>query len=283
MKVNGAKKQTLFLTAVNGVVRALGLLMRVFLSRMLGAEIMGIMELAQSVHMVVITPLTSGLPSAISRLTAKSLPQNRLSPLHSGLWIARVSSAVLIPLMWIGALPISRLMGDVRVLPSLWFSAPCILILGYSAAYNGYCYGADLGTVPAISELIEQISRFTFTLLFLHLFQHFTPAWAAAVPTAATMLAEIIGLVYVIHTLHLPNPAPEGSYRQNLRSVSRLAFPTTVSRLLQTALRSLTAILIPVQLQRSGLSTAEATMRLGMLNGMVMPVLMLPCIFTSIG
>jgi len=124
MTIKGAKQQTLFLTGINGVVRALGLMMRVLLSRFLGAEIMGIMELAQSVHMVVITPLTSGLPSAISRLTAKSLPQNRLSPLHSGLWIARVSSAVLIPLMWIGALPISRLMGDVRVLPSLWFSAP---------------------------------------------------------------------------------------------------------------------------------------------------------------
>lgn len=64
MKAVGAKKQTVFLTGVNAVVRALGLLMRVMLSRLLGAEIMGIAELAQGVHMLAITPLTSGLPLA---------------------------------------------------------------------------------------------------------------------------------------------------------------------------------------------------------------------------
>ena len=52
MKAVGAKKQTVFLTGVNAVVRALGLLMRVMLSRLLGAEIMGIAELAQGVHML---------------------------------------------------------------------------------------------------------------------------------------------------------------------------------------------------------------------------------------
>ena len=56
MKAVGAKKQTVFLTGVNAVVRALGLLMRVMLSRLLGAEIMGIAELAQGVHMLAITP-----------------------------------------------------------------------------------------------------------------------------------------------------------------------------------------------------------------------------------
>ena len=72
MKAVGAKKQTVFLTGVNAVVRALGLLMRVMLSRLLGAEIMGIAELAQGVHMLAITPLTSGLPLAISRMTARA-------------------------------------------------------------------------------------------------------------------------------------------------------------------------------------------------------------------
>ena len=50
MKAVGAKKQTVFLTGVNAVVRALGLLMRVMLSRLLGAEIMGIAELAPPSH-----------------------------------------------------------------------------------------------------------------------------------------------------------------------------------------------------------------------------------------
>ena len=77
MKAVGAKKQTVFLTGVNAVVRALGLLMRVMLSRLLGAEIMGIAELAQGVHMLAITPLTSGLPLAISRMRQRTKSKSR--------------------------------------------------------------------------------------------------------------------------------------------------------------------------------------------------------------
>ena len=81
-----AAKQTLKITAINGVVRALGMLLRILLSRLLGAEIMGIAELSQSVHMLAITPLTSGLPLAVSRMTAKAKPEDRTKPLLAGIW-----------------------------------------------------------------------------------------------------------------------------------------------------------------------------------------------------
>ena len=131
-----AAKQTLKITAVNGIVRALGMLLRILLSRLLGAEIMGIAELSQSVHMLAITPLTSGLPLAVSRMTAKARPEDRTKPLLAGLWLVRIATLVLMPLMLFFSPQLARLTGDVRVLPSLWCSAPCILILGYSAVYN---------------------------------------------------------------------------------------------------------------------------------------------------
>ena len=155
MKAVGAKKQTVFLTGVNAVVRALGLLMRVMLSRLLGAEIMGIAELAQGVHMLAITPLTSGLPLAISRMTARAPKDEKQKPLLAGVFLVRVASAALIPALLLFSPLLARWMGDVRVLPSLWFSAPCILILGYSAAFNGYCYGMERSLEPALLRVSE--------------------------------------------------------------------------------------------------------------------------------
>ena len=280
MKVKGAKQQTLLLTGVNGIVRALGLVMRVVLSRFLGAEIMGIMELSQSVHMVAISPLTSGLPAAVCRLTAKADNDQKTLPLASGIYLTRAVSLLMIPAFWLLSGPIARLTGDIRVMPSLWFSAPCILILGYSAVYNGYCYGTNLPHIPAVSELLEQCLRLVFTFAFLSIFRHLTASWMACIPTVATMLAEVIGLGYVMHRLHrITVPVNQSHVFQ--KSVLHLAVPTTLTRCLQTLLRSVTAIAIPIRLQQSGLSAAEATSRLGMLNGMVMPILMLPCIFTS--
>ncbi|MCI6377322.1 MAG: oligosaccharide flippase family protein [Clostridiales bacterium] len=280
MKATGAKKQTLFLTGINATVRALGLLLRVILSRFLGAEIMGISELAQSVHMLVITPLTSGMPMAISRMTARAKEADKQKPLLAGIWLVRVASAILIPALLLLSPLLARWMGDVRVLPSMWFSAPCILILGYSAAFNGYCYGMEWSKIPALSELIEQVSRLGFTLMLLTVLERLTAPWLAAMPVAATMVAELIGLAFVLNVVRIPLYDTSGAARWR-SPIFRLAAPATVTRLVQTLLRSLTAILIPLKLQQSGLSAAESTARLGMFNGMVMPIIMLPCVFTS--
>ena len=280
MKLAGAKKQTVFLTAVNAVVRALGLLMRIWMSRLVGAEVMGVMELAQSVHMTAIAPLTSGLPVAVTRLTAKAASGDKDNALASGLLLVRRVSFFLVPVLWFLSPAIARWMGDVRVLPSLWFTAPCILILGYSAAYNGYCYGMEKSHLPALSELIEQAVRLGLTVLLLAQLRFLTPAWQAAVPVSATMMAEIIGLWFVICKACAPRKEAQPCAACT-KAIVHLAAPATLTRLFQTLLRSLTAILIPIRLQKSGLPAAEATAQLGMLNGMVMPILMMPGVFTS--
>lgn len=280
MTLSEAKKQTLLLTLINGVVRALGLMMRVMLSRVAGAEVMGVMELAQSVHMVAIAPVTSGLPAAVTRLTAKAKESEKQLPLQAGFWITRWVSFLLVPLLWLLSPLIAHWMGDTRVLPSLWFTAPCVLVLGYSACCNGYCYGVEKSLIPAASELLEQVVRVGGTLAACMALHHLTAGWLAAVPAAAMLIAEWIGLIYALRALRLPSVHTEASARYR-RPLLELACPSTVNRLFQTLLRSFTAILIPIRLQQSGLSTAEATSRLGMLNGMVMPILMLPCIFTS--
>lgn len=274
------KKQTLHLTMVNGIVRFLGMVMRVVLSRMMGAEIMGITELAQSVHMLAITPLTSGLPLAVSRLTAKASAADRTRALEAGVSIVRMVALCMIPLMFLLSPLLARSTGDMRVLPSLWFSAPCILILGYSAVYNGYCYGTEQSGLPAWSELIEQTARLVIACGLLFTLRRLSAPWLAAVPVFSTMTAEIIGLFFVIGMLKLPK-ADTHDLKKWTKPILQLAVPATAARFAATLLRALESIILPARLIISGLDQHEALSRLGMLNGMVMPLTMLPCIFTS--
>ena len=277
MKSANARKQTILLTAVNAVVRALGLCLRVWMSRQLGAEAMGIMEMTQSVHMVAIAPLTSGFPVAVSRLTAKAQKPEPI--LSAGLALVRKACLFLIPLFCLASPWTAKLMGDIRVLPSLWFSTPCMIILGYSAVCNGYCYGIGKSELPALSELIEQVLRCLFTVFLLKNLSNLSLPWLAAIPTAATMTAELIGLIFVLKML--PRSKSATIETNSNRQLMQLALPITLTRIMQTALRSLNAIVIPLRLQSTGLSAAEATAQLGMLNGMIGPFLVLPGIFTS--
>ena len=274
------REQAVLLTLTNTIVRAMGFLMRVLFSRMLGPEIMGIMELGGSVHMMAITPATAGLPLAVSRLTAKAAEGRKEEALQAGKRLVRLLSLVWIPVYLLLTPIIARLLGDDRTFPSLLMSAPCILVLGYSAAYNGYCYGMNNAWPPALSELTEQTLRFLVAFLLIKTLPNLSAAWAASVPGFATAVSEAAGVILVILMLRLPKPSTPPS-KQTQKQVLRLALPPTATRLTSTVLRSMNAMMIPLRLRASGLDLIEATSRFGMLAGMVLPVVMLPSVFTG--
>ena len=62
---------------------------------------------------------TSGLPVAISRLTAQERDGKRGSALFAGLWLVQRLCWVCIPMMLLLIPLLGRWMGDARVLPSL--------------------------------------------------------------------------------------------------------------------------------------------------------------------
>ena len=64
MSGESLKKQALLTAGGGALTRAMGFGLRLFLSRTLGAEALGIMELASGAHMLALTPGTAGLPGS---------------------------------------------------------------------------------------------------------------------------------------------------------------------------------------------------------------------------
>ena len=69
MKKQSVRRQAAILTCCNAFTRALGFVLRIVLSRLLGAEAVGVMELSHSAHMLSITPVTAGVPLGVSGTT----------------------------------------------------------------------------------------------------------------------------------------------------------------------------------------------------------------------
>ena len=69
--VASLKKQALVMTLANAYTRALGFVLRIISARLMGAEAMGVMEMSSSAVMLAITPVTAGIPTALSRLAAR--------------------------------------------------------------------------------------------------------------------------------------------------------------------------------------------------------------------
>lgn len=267
------------LVCANVFTRALGFVLRVTMSRLIGAEALGVMELSHSAHMLSVAPMTAGLPMAVSRMTARD---GHDGALRAGRQLIGRMSAICLPLWLVLSPVIAWLLGDMRVLPALWAFTPCMVILGLSAVYNGYCYGLGNAWPPALSEMLEQTLRMMLTAALLMGLPMLTTAGRAAVPAFSTAIAELMGLALVVWLLRRGHVrADDTALPAARREIVRLSLPLTGSRLLTTFLRAATGALIPQRLMASGLSNAAATGALGMLQGMVMPVLFLPGIVTG--
>ena len=276
MRRQSVKRQAAVLACANGAVRALGFLLHVILGRMLGAEALGIFELAHSAHMLAVTPVTAGLPTAVSRLTARrgdgaALAAGRRLAMRAGLALT---------LLWLALSPgIAGLLGDPRTLPALWVFAPCVLFSGLGAVYHGFCYGQGKAWPPAWATLTEQAARFLLCAPLL--IPGLTAAGRAAVPGAAETLGEVaaLGVLLLLLRGSMPGSLPRDKALE--KELLQLSLPLTGTRLIQTASRALLSGLLPRRLVAAGMPPTQATAAVGLLHGMVLPVIFLPGILTA--
>ena len=274
--------QTMFLSASHFVVRVIGFIMRIWLSRELGPMAMGLVELASSAQMLLLAPVISGLPAAMSRMCAKAEAPEQIRILRSGVLLSLLASLPLTVLAFVFRTPLCLWLGDVRTMPALLVYLPCLPVLGISCALNGYCYGSGKPVPPALSEILEQIVRFLLTIRLLSLLRSWPTMLRAAIPAFCTLAGETIALMMMVILIGraLFFTSGKGSRRKIIRELISLALPLTGMRLVSSLMRTVQSVLIPGRLQASGLTAGEALSQLGMLNGMLMPVLLLPSFIT---
>ena len=255
MKKESLKRQAMITACCGALVRAMGFGLRLWISRLLGAEALGVTELASGAHMLALTPAAAGLPSAVSRLTAKAEnTEQRQIALYAGRQMAAWLGLWVTPLFLLLSPLLARLLGDERTLPALVFFAPCVLTVGMSSVYDGYFFGQGKALPPALSEGAEQIVR----------------------------LCVVGALAFLV-----PRAGKIPGYRRDARlpgvrkQLLSLSLPLLLNRLCHTALRSLCGVVIPLRLMADGLDRAEAMSRLGMFSGMAMPLMFLPCLISG--
>ncbi|MDO5325948.1 MAG: oligosaccharide flippase family protein [Clostridia bacterium] len=278
MKQMSLKKQAMITAGSSALMRALGFGIRLWISRMLGAEALGIMELASGAHMLALTPAAAGLPSAVSRLTAKakSEEQKQLT-LYAGRRAAIWMGCLITPLFFFLSPLIAEALGDGRTLPALLFFAPCVLTVGVSSVYDGYFFGQGKALPPALSEGAEQMARIGVLAAFVFLIPRVTVAYRAALPALASSVGEAVGLIVILLLAgSIPSYRKHPDERRMRKQLARLSAPLLLNRLCHTALRSLCGIVIPLRLMAAGYGRPEALSQFGMFNGMVMPLMFLP-------
>jgi len=279
------------LASANVVVRAMGFIYQIILSRLLGPEGMGIYQLVLPPYSIALALTASGIPVAVSRLVASrnAIGQHNEAKKFVSAAIGIVSSlGILISfLMIVGSQWLSySVLNDPRTRLPLIILFPCVIITSTGAVFKSYFYGIKNTHYPALAEIIEQIVRIAMVVLLLFWIDPGSYETATIFIVLGIVAGELSSLLY-LHTNYynktksFSNEPVSASISSRVANIASIAVPVTFTRLALTTLNSVNSILIPQRLMASGMTNSQAVSLFGIVSGMVLPLLYMPFTVTN--
>jgi stage V sporulation protein B len=285
---------TLVLTIANFIVRLLGFVYRIVLSRLMGPQGMGLMQLVFPVFQIAITLTTAGLPTAISRLVSAKNARGDIRGIRhvvktTLLLVTGVSIVITIAALCNLDGIAKNIIGDERARSALFVLFPCITVIGLGSSLKGFFYGIKEIHPPALAEIIEQLTRMALALSLLFLFaSEANDSTKVAVTMLGTVFGELASLLFLhyryyrtskaLYSARQPIPA---KHEKILGTILAIALPITATRLINSLMNAVNSIMIPQRLTAGGMLREEAVGMYGILSGMVLPILFLPSAITN--
>ncbi len=291
---------TLILTATGLISRIIGFYYRIYLTRLFGEEGMGIYQLLSPVLALSFSLTAAGYQTAISKFVAERSAKEHTSlfrPVLVGLSISLPLSLLCTAFIFIFAEFIgSNLLMEPRTVPMLRILSFSIPLAAIHACINGYFYGKKKTAVPALSQLLEQLSRVgcVYVVSVYALSQGETPTINVAVlgltfGELVSMLLSV-GSIYVCYAKERLHPCALTSSLKHqtmehlmpiYQNILGMALPLTANRLVLNLLQSIESVSIPTRLKLYGYDTATALSVYGVLTGMAMPLIFFPNALTG--
>ena len=274
----------LLLTATGLFSQVVGFVYRMLLSRLIGAETMGLYQLVMPVYSVLMSVTAVGLTVAVSTLSARYHALGDDGTVKAVLRRALGGFFLLaVPLgMAVAALsdPISvYLLGDARTRLGVVLLVPCVLLTGVENLHKHCFYGICRVRPPAAVETVEQLIRAGAVLGLLVALLPRSAEETVGVIVLGMVLCEVFSactltLLFQRYWRQFP-PAPARD-EVSRRRLFAIAAPVGATSLLGTLLGCANSVLIPAKLVEGGMALSDAMSEFGVLCGMTLPLLALP-------
>jgi len=290
--------------AVSGLVaKLIGAAFRIPLTYVVGAEGMGLYQMAYPIYAFLLVASTSGLPVAISKMVSEKMAQSDRRGAH------RVFVVAFRILFWMGLLSflilaagsygLSLLIGNPKSFYSILAIAPSLFFVSIMSAFRGYFQGLQVMSPTAFSQLVEQAGRLGIGLVLAVLFMGYGVEFGAAGAILGVTLSSIVALLFLVwvYVSHIRKARAdhrlsakrgfELSNRQIAVRIMKIALPVTLGASVMPFVNLADKLMVVNLLSRtlnpqSGalFTVSEATGLYGLLTAYVNPLANMPSLFT---
>ena len=282
---------TLLLTSTGFICRILGFFYRIFMSRTIGAEGLGIYNMVHPIFSICFAVCAGSIQTALSQYVAANQTRGR-AVFRTGLVIAMGMSFLLAWVIYGNAgFLAEKLLLEPRCAPYLPVMAVSVPFAALHACINGYYYGMQKARVPAFSQVAEQVIRMGAVFLIASIWLESGRQITVSLAVYGHLIGEMASAVFTVFCLGFFPPCKDGDSRRapaiplsfgaTAAPLMALALPLMGNRLILNVLGSAEAIWIPNKLMSSGLTNSEALSVYGVLTSMALPFILFPSAITN--
>jgi len=291
-------KGALILTVAGIVVKLIGSVNRILLSRLLGGEGIGLYQMAYPIYLLALSVSSAGIPIAISIIVAEKVAlgdwrgANRV--FRISLVMLAVTGVIFSLLLWFGApwLIEHQYVRDPRAYYAIAALAPAIFFVTVLSSYRGYFQGLQMMTPTAISQIVEQLFRVVTMILLAYILLPHGIEFAAAGASFGACPGAVAGLLILIYFYWRKRPElqvrmdgqPPGRQEPGLTIIARivrLALPVSLANIMLPVTAFLDLAIVPKRLEVAGYTVAQSTELFGYLTGMAVPLVNMATILTA--
>ncbi len=299
MRKNTFVQGAMILTIAGIIVKFIGAGSRIYLSRLLGGEGIGLYQMAYPIYLLCLAVSSAGLPVAISIMVAE---KNAVRDYLGGQRVFKISLLALTftglffsALLYFGAgwLIEAHIVTDPRAYWSLIALAPAVFLATVLATLRGYFQGLQNMAPTGVSQIIEQLVR-VVTMIGLAVFlMKYGLEYGAAGATFGAAPGAFVAILVLIwfyvqnrswrkdmYENRNPDIVPDSTWKI-IKRLLVLAIPVSLANIMLPIVSNIDLFIVPRRLEVAGFAVEEATTLFGYLTGMATALVNMPTILTA--
>ena len=279
----------IILTFTTLILRSIGMSFSIYISNKIGSKATGTFELVMSVYMFFVTFALSGINLACTRIVSEELAFSNTENIKEAmykcisfsLFFGCLSSLLLCILA--PYLSSSVLHAQVSSLPfyAISISLPFVAM---SSCINGYFTAVRKIGRSAFIQILEQIIKIVVVSYLINIFMPRNIDFTIISLVLGTSISEVLSFfgLYVFYIIDKKKLHISRNHCESLtRKILHISMPVAITSYIRSGLSSIKQILIPISLEKTGLTCSQALSFYGMINGMALTTILFPNIIIN--
>ena len=253
------------------------------MTRLLGTKGIGTYMLISPTFTLLIGLASLGMPVAISKLVAEDKRNNKNLVFSSIPIVMIINIFIMSILIFISPFIAEKLLNEPKTYYALLAIGMVLPFISISSILRGYFFGKEKMIPHVVSNITEDLVRLIILSIGIPFFLKRGLEYAMAFIVLSNIASELTSILILFFFLPKNFKITKKDLKpvkNNIKEIMNIGLPTTGSRLIGSIGYFLEPIILTFSLLKIGLTNEQIVTEYGIINGYIMPLLLLPSFFT---